>query len=69
MDDRGDSKCRVLAHSTAALGFFLGFVFLPKLIPRLQESTLFFWIAVLGSVASFVLTNLVLFRSAQSQGA
>ena len=57
MDDHRDLRSRVLPHSAAALGFFLGLAFLPRLIPALQQNSLFFWICVLGAVVSFIMTN------------
>jgi putative flippase GtrA len=57
MENHRELRSRVLAHSAAALGFFLGLAFLPRLIPALQQNPLFFWICVLGAIVSFIMTN------------
>lgn len=53
----------VLAHSAAGLTFFLGFAFLPKVLPRLNGQELFFWLCVVGAVLAFVMTNVAYARS------
>jgi len=62
MRDRIVVRLAVLVHSSTALAFLLGLAFLPRLLPSLERSSLFFWICVVGACFSFVMTNLVHFR-------
>ena len=58
-----EQRWTVLAHSAAGLAFFLGFAFLPRILPNLEGQGLFFWLCVVGSILSFVMTNVACARS------
>jgi hypothetical protein len=62
MANPSDFRLAVAAHSASALIFFLGFVFLPRLVGGLRENALFLWICVAGAFLSFSLTNLTVSR-------
>ena len=61
-----EGRVAVLAHSAAGLAFFLGFVFLPQILPVLVGQKLFLWICVVGGVVAFVMTNLVCVRASRA---
>jgi hypothetical protein len=60
------ARFAVLAHSAAGLAFFLGFVFMPRILPALAGQRLFLWICVLGGILAFVMTNLAGRRATRS---
>ena len=56
----------VFWHSAAGLVFFLGFVFLPRVLPGLNGQRLFLWVCVGGAILSFVMTNVACATAARS---
>ena len=63
MEENMERGWSVRAHSTASLAFFLGFAFLPRILPNLNGQRLFFWLSVVGSVLAFVMTNVAYTRA------